>query len=174
MLFRYYIGLHNKVNTNDDCSPARPRPHPAHGAGRGCQRRRERPDLVSDAVRPWAGETLKNEIDYNFRRYADHMFSGTLQLIIHGTIPVMPPPRGSYVEWFSRLLALKRQPTPEAIGEIIAGLGDEDERIRWLAGSVLLALKAESVVTAVRAFAQRSESAEGRTSAQEWLRRVDA
>lgn len=70
----------------------------------------------------------------------------------------MPPPQGSYAEKFSRIMTLKRQATPEAIGEIVAALGDEDENVRWLASSTLASMKDERVVDAVRAFAERTKS----------------
>ncbi|MCU0518231.1 MAG: HEAT repeat domain-containing protein, partial [Oscillatoria sp. Prado101] len=90
------------------------------------------------------------------------------------SIPVMPPPQGTYAEKFSRIMALKRAATPEAIGEIVAALGDADENVRWLASSTLVSLKDERVVAAVRAFAARTESENGRTAAQQVLARLSA
>ena len=49
---------------------------------------------------------------------------------------IFAPPHGSYTERLSRVMALRAKGTPEAISEVVAALGDEDERIRWLAGSV--------------------------------------
>jgi HEAT repeat protein len=86
----------------------------------------------------------------------------------------MPPPQGSYTDKFSRIMALKREGSPEAIGEIVAALADEDERIRWLAGSTLVSLKDGRVVDAVSAFAERTESAEGREAAAKLLAKIDA
>ena len=57
---------------------------------------------------------------------------------------------------------LKREGSPEAIGEIVAALAGEDERIRWLASSTIVSLRDERVVAAVRAFMERTESAAGR------------
>ena len=74
-------------------------------------------------------------------------------------IPVMPPPQGTYAEKFSRIMALKRAATPEAIGEMVAALEDEDEKVRWLAGSTLASLKDERVVVAVQGFVERTELA---------------
>jgi hypothetical protein len=84
-------------------------------------------------------------------------------------IPVMPPPQGTYAEKFSRIMALKRKATPEAIGEIVAALGDEDEKVRWLASSTLASVKDERVVMAVQAFVERTESAAGREAAEQLL-----
>ena len=50
---------------------------------------------------------------------------------------IFAPPQGAYTERLSRVMALRNKGTPEAISEVVAALGDEDERIRWLAGSVL-------------------------------------
>ena len=50
----------------------------------------------------------------------------------------MPPPQGSYTDKFSRIMALKREGTPDAIGEIVAALDDQDERIRRLAKKALV------------------------------------
>lgn len=124
---------------------------------------------VDDPMRDWARSTLDNGIDYNFQRYADYLRHGTIQPLETGTIPQMPPPQGAYAEKFSRIMALKRQATPEAIGELVAALGDEDEKVRWLASSTLGGLKDERVVVAVRSFAQRTESAEGRDVAERLL-----
>ena len=81
----------------------------------------------------------------------------------------MPPPQGTYAEKFSRIMTLKRQATPEAIGEIVAALGDEDENVRWLASSTLASLKDERVVDAVRAFAARTDSPGGLETALKLL-----
>ncbi len=64
---------------------------------------------------------------------------------------------------------LKSHAAPEAIGEMVAALGDADERIRWLAGSALASLKDARVVEAVRAFSERTKSAEGRLAAHKLL-----
>jgi HEAT repeat protein len=93
----------------------------------------------------------------------------SVKRVADAPIPVMAAPQGSYSEKLSRIMALKRQATPEAIGEMVAALGDADERIRWLAGSALASLKDERVAAAVRVFAERTESVEGREAAQKLL-----
>ena len=71
-------------------------------------------------------------------------------------------------------MALKRQATPEAIGEIVAALGDEDERIHWLAGSALASLKDARVMEAVRVFRELTESEEGREEAGRLVERMES
>jgi hypothetical protein len=88
-------------------------------------------------------------------------------------IPVMAAPQGSYSDKLARIMALKRQATPEAIGEMVAALGDADERIRWLAGSALASLKDARVVEAVRVFGEGTESVEGREAAGKLLMQLD-
>lgn len=126
---------------------------------------------ASGELRQWAGETLK--IDYNFQRYADYLFNGTLQSIATGSFFEMLAPQGSYAEKLSRLMALKHEPSPWAIAEMVAALEDEDERIRWIAGSALLSRKDERVSTMLTTFIKQTQSSEARTSAQDWLRRID-
>ena len=133
----------------------------------------EQLESASDEMVAWAAETLKNGIDYNFQRYADYLFNGTLVPLNSGRIAVMPSPKGSYADKFRRLMALKRQPSPEAIGEIVAALSDEDENIRWLAGSTLLVLDAAPAMGALRTFATRTHSDVGREAAREWLNRIE-
>ena len=62
-------------------------------------------------------------------------------------------------------MALRAKGTPEAIGEVVAALGDEDERIRWLAGSVLQGMGGETVIATLRAFIDQAPSAIGREEA---------
>lgn len=125
----------------------------------------ERLESTSDAMRNWAGKTLENSIDYNFRRYADYLFNGTLQPIAMGSFFGMVAPQGSYTEKLSRLLALKHEPSPFAIAEMVATLEDEDERIRWIAGSALLSRKDERVSTMLTTFIKQTQSSAARASA---------
>ena len=82
---------------------------------------------------------------------------------------IFAPPQGSYTERLSRIMALRAKGTPEAIGEVVAALGDEDERIRWLAGSVLQSIGGETVVATLRAFARQAPSAVARDEAEKVL-----
>ena len=65
---------------------------------------------------------------------------------------IFAPPQGAYTERLSRVMALRAKGTPEAIGEMVAALGDDDERIRWLAASVLQSIGGGTVIATLRAF----------------------
>jgi HEAT repeat protein len=66
-------------------------------------------------------------------------------------------------------MALRAKGTPEAISEVVAALGDEDERIRWLAGSVLQSIGGETVIATLKAFVEKTESEVGREEAERVL-----
>jgi len=69
------------------------------------------------------------------------------------------PPQGNRSQRLSRLLTLGRQRTPEAIGGLVAALGDEDEQLRWLAALSLQGIGGETVIATLRAFIDRAPSA---------------
>ena len=52
-------------------------------------------------------------------------------------VPVMPAPQGAYPARLAQVMALRKQSTPEAIGTLVAALGDPDANIRWLAALTL-------------------------------------
>ena len=66
-------------------------------------------------------------------------------------------------------MALRKKATPEAIGEVVAALGDEDERIRWLAGSVLQSIGGGTVIATLRAFMGQAPSDVVRDEAEKVL-----
>ena len=82
---------------------------------------------------------------------------------------IFAPPQGSYTERLSRVMALRAKGTPEAISEVVAALGDEDERIRWLAGSVLQSIGGETVIATLRAFVRQAETDVAREEAEKVL-----
>ena len=82
---------------------------------------------------------------------------------------IFAPPQGAYTERLSRVMALRAKGTPEAISEVVAALGDEDERIRWLAGSVLQSIGGETVIATLRAFIGQAETEVAREEAEKLL-----
>lgn len=94
-------------------------------------------------------------------------------LAVPAAIPIMPPPTGTYTDKLVRMLSLKQLATPEAIGELVAALGDDDGNVRWLAGSTLLSLQDARVVAAMRAFMAQTNSEIARQAVQEWLERIE-
>ena len=85
--------------------------------------------------------------------------------------PVLIPslPEGTYIQRLGRVMALRNKATPEAIGELVAALGDEDERIRWLAGSVLQGIGGGTVIATLRAFIEQAPSEKAREEAEKLL-----
>ena len=86
---------------------------------------------------------------------------------------IFAPPQGSYTERLSRVMALRAKGTPEAISEVVAALGDEDERIRWLAGSVLQSIGGETVIATLRAFIEQAETEVAREEAEKVLGKLE-
>ncbi len=82
------------------------------------------------------------------------------------------PPQGSYQQRLSRVMALRGKGTSEAIGELVAALGDEDGNIRWLAASVLQGLGGGAVIATLRAFVDQAPSAVAREEAERVLGRL--
>jgi len=79
------------------------------------------------------------------------------------------PPQGSRSQRLSRLLTLGRQRTPEAIGGLVAALGDEDEQLRWLAALSLQGIGGGTVIATLRAFIDQAPSAVAREEAEKVL-----
>jgi HEAT repeat protein len=79
------------------------------------------------------------------------------------------PPQGNRSQRLSRLLALGRQRTPEAVGELVAALGDGDEQLRWLAALALQGIGGGAVVVTLRAFIEQAPSMVAREEAERLL-----
>jgi hypothetical protein len=79
------------------------------------------------------------------------------------------PPQGNRSQRLSRLLTLGRQRTPEAIGGLVAALGDEDEQLRWLASLSLQGIGGGTVIATLRAFIDQAPSAVAREEAEKVL-----
>jgi len=76
------------------------------------------------------------------------------------------PPQGNRSQRLSRLLTLGRQRTPEAIGGLVAALGDEDEQLRWLAALSLQGIGGGTVIATLKAFIDQAPSAVAREEAE--------
>jgi hypothetical protein len=83
------------------------------------------------------------------------------------------PPQGSRSQRLSRLLTLGRQRTPEAIGGLVAALGDEDEQLRWLASLSLQGIGGGTVIATLKAFIDQAPSAIAREEAEKVLVRLE-
>jgi hypothetical protein len=83
------------------------------------------------------------------------------------------PPQGNRSQRLSRLLTLGRQRTPEAIGELVAALGDEDEQLRWLAALSLQGIGGGTVIATLKAFIDQAPSAIAREEAEKVLVRLE-
>jgi len=70
-------------------------------------------------------------------------------------------------------MALRGKGTVEAVGELVAALGDEDDRIRWLAASVLQSIGGEMVIATLRVFAEQAPSEVAREEAERLLRKLE-
>ncbi|MFZ2520836.1 MAG: HEAT repeat domain-containing protein, partial [Anaerolineae bacterium] len=90
--------------------------------------------------------------------------------------PVMipTPPQGNRSERLGRLLTLGRKQTSEAIGELVAALGDEDEQLRWLASLSLLGMGGSTVIATLQAFMAQAPSAVAREEAEKVLGKLEA
>jgi len=62
------------------------------------------------------------------------------------------PPQGPRLQRLNRLLAISKEQTPAAIGELVAALGDEDEQLRWLASMALQRIGGPVVVATLERF----------------------
>jgi hypothetical protein len=79
------------------------------------------------------------------------------------------PPQGNRSQRLSRLLTLGRQRTPEAIGGLVAALGDEDEQLRWLAALSLQGIGGGTVIATLCAFIDQAPSEVAREEAEKVL-----
>jgi hypothetical protein len=87
-------------------------------------------------------------------------------------VRLMPPPAGTATERLLRVMALRRESSPEAIGEMVAALGDEDEKIRWLAALSLQGTGEGLVIATLRAFVGQAPSAVAREGAEKVLQNL--
>jgi hypothetical protein len=87
-------------------------------------------------------------------------------------VPVMPAPQGAYPTRLAQVMALRKQTTPEAIGALIAALGDPDANIRWLAALTLQGIGSGTVIATLRAFIEQAPSALAREEAEKVLDRM--
>jgi HEAT repeat protein len=53
-------------------------------------------------------------------------------------------------------MLMGRQRTPEAIGGLVAALGDEDEQLRWLAALSLQGIGGGTVIATLKAFIEQA------------------
>lgn len=88
--------------------------------------------------------------------------------------PLIPsPPQGSYQQRLSQVMALRGKDTPDAIGGLVAALGDEDGNIRWLAASVLQSIGGATVIATLRAFIAQAPSPAARDEAEKVLGKLE-
>jgi HEAT repeat protein len=87
-------------------------------------------------------------------------------------VPIMPAPQGAYPARLAQVMALRKQTTPEAIGALIAALGDPDANIRWLAALTLQGIGGGTVIATLRAFIEQAPSALAREEAEKVLDRM--
>jgi HEAT repeat protein len=85
---------------------------------------------------------------------------------------LMPPPTGTPTERLLRIMALRRETAPEAIGEMVAALGDDDEKVRFLAAFALQGIGGDTVVATLKAFIEQAPSGVGREEAEKVLQRL--
>lgn len=75
------------------------------------------------------------------------------------------PPQGSYPQRLKRVMALGQPQNQAELAELVAALGDENENIRWLAGSTLSRLGSMAVVRLLAAYLQTNPGEPGRAAA---------
>lgn len=80
--------------------------------------------------------------------------------------------QGPRVERLNRLLAIGKEGTPAAIGELVASLGDGDEQLRWLASMAVQSIGGPAVVAAVESYLAQGAAGVGREEAERLLARV--
>lgn len=69
------------------------------------------------------------------------------------------PPSGSYSQRLKRIMALAQPKNQVELTELIAALGDENDNIRWLAGSALTKLGGLPVIRLLAAYLQTNPGA---------------
>lgn len=82
------------------------------------------------------------------------------------------PPQGTRMQRISRIMALGKARTPEAIGELVAALADEDEQLRWLASMALQSIGGGVVVATLRAYVEGNAPETGRDEARKLLEQM--
>jgi HEAT repeat protein len=73
----------------------------------------------------------------------------------------------------ARLRALRNLRTPEAIGELVAALGDENAGVRYFASSTLQWIGGEVVVVMLRGYTKRPPSADAQFEAAKLLAKLE-
>lgn len=76
------------------------------------------------------------------------------------------PPQGSYTQRLKRVMALSQPKNQVELTELIAALGDENDNIRWLAGSALTRVGGLAVVRLLAAYWQTNPGAVARAEAE--------
>jgi HEAT repeat protein len=74
----------------------------------------------------------------------------------------------------ARVRALRNLRTPEAIGELVAALGDEDEGVRYFASSTLQWIGGDLAVATVRRMAAVAANLAAREEAERLLAALTA
>jgi HEAT repeat protein len=84
-------------------------------------------------------------------------------------VQLMPAPSGTPAELLLRVMALRKQDSPEAVGEMVAALGDEDGSVRYLAALALQGIGGGTVVATLEAFIEQAPSELAREEAEKVL-----
>jgi HEAT repeat protein len=84
-------------------------------------------------------------------------------------VRLMPAPAGTPAERLLRVMALRKQDSPEAIGEMVAALGDEDGSVRYLAALSLQGIAGKTVIATLMAFMDQAPSGFARDEAEKVL-----
>ena len=88
-------------------------------------------------------------------------------------VPIMPAPQGAYPARLAQVMALRKQSTPEAIGTLVAALGDPDANIRWLAALTLKGIGGRALEDALRAVIADPLSEIARDEAEKLLGQLE-
>jgi HEAT repeat protein len=89
-------------------------------------------------------------------------------------VRLMRAPAGTPAERLLRVMALRKQDSPEAIGEMVAALGDEDGSVRYLAALSLPGIGGETVIATLEAFIEQAPSEFAREEAEKVLGKLQA
>jgi hypothetical protein len=82
------------------------------------------------------------------------------------------PPQGPRPQRIARLLALSKERSALAIGELVAALGDEDEQVRWLASMALQRIGGPVVAATLERFVEMEVGDVARGEAEMLLARL--
>jgi hypothetical protein len=91
---------------------------------------------------------------------------------VNQAVFIPAPPQGPRLQRINRLLALSKERSALAIGELVAALADEDEQVRWLASMALSSSGGPVVVATLEAYLAQGASGVGREEAERVLARV--